>query len=67
MDFIKDESYKKFYEIENDYVYIHGYDFLDLVNTLNQLKNNNAEKYFRFILNFLPENICNDLEKIKTS
>lgn len=67
LNFIKDESYKKFYDIENDYVYIHGYDFVDYINIINQLKINKAERYLRFIFNFLPENICNDIEKIKAS
>ena len=65
LSFIKDENYKKFYDIENDYVYIHGYDFIDYINIINQLKINKAERYLRFIFNFLPENICNDIEKIK--
>ena len=67
LNFIKNESYKKFYDIENDYVYIHGYDFVDYINIINQLKINKAERYLRFIFNFLPENICNEIEKIKAS
>ena len=66
LSFIKDESFKKFYEIENNFVYIHGYDFIEFNNIINQLKTNKAERYLRFIMNFLPENICKDLEKIKT-
>lgn len=65
MNFLKEESFKKFYEIEEDYVYVYGYDFNELNSIINQLKLNNAERYFRFISNFLPENLCKDLEKIK--
>lgn len=66
-NFLREESYKKFYDVEDDIVYVYGYDFNDLNNMINQLKLNNAERYMRFINNFLPEILCKDLEKIKTS
>lgn len=65
MNFLKEEDYKKFYQTEEDYVYIYGYDFNELNSIINQLKLCNAERYLRFICNYLPENLCKDLEKIK--
>jgi len=64
-DFLKSEKYKKFYEVENEIIYIYGYDFNELNNIINKLKVDKAGRYMRFINNFLPQNICKDLEKIK--
>jgi hypothetical protein len=66
-NFLKEEKYEKFYEVADDFVYIYGYDFNEVIKIIDKLKLNDAEKYMRFISNFLPENLCKDLEKIKTS
>ena len=61
-EFTCSEDYFKFYTISNDNVDVFGYDYFDLVNSLNNNNKNSLRKYLYFTYNFLPESLVKDIE-----
>ena len=61
-EFVLNEDYLKFYNINGDNVDVFGYDYFDLVNCLNNNNKSSLKKYLYFTYNFLPESLVNDIE-----
>ena len=61
-DFTLSGDYSKFYTISGDNVDVFGYDYFDLVNSLNNNNKSSLKKYLYFIYNFLPEHLVKDIE-----
>ncbi len=70
-DFMQDHVYEKFVKVNPDNfgnedpesVYnIYGYDYKEIVKTINTNNVYQAQKFMNFISNFMPENLVKDIE-----
>ena len=61
-DFTANNDYLKFFSINGDNVDVFGYDYFDLVNSLNNNNKSSLKKYLYFTYNFLPDEIVKDIE-----
>ena len=61
-DFTVNNDYVKFYNINDSNVDVFGYDYFDLVNSLNNNNKSTLKKYLYFTYNFLPDELVNEIE-----